>query len=128
MRAFKSKRFARWASSEGLTDSMLLVAVAEMERGLVDADLGGHVYKKRVALGGRGKSGGGRVVLVYRAGDVAFFVRGFAKKDQSNIGHGELAALKDLAKDLLSYSGQELNNAVKDGEFIEVRDNEQINS
>ena len=35
-----------------------LVKVKVMERGLIDADLGGHVVKKRVAIGGRGKSGG----------------------------------------------------------------------
>lgn len=28
-----------------------------MERGLIDADLGGNLYKQRVALPGRGKSG-----------------------------------------------------------------------
>jgi hypothetical protein len=38
-------------------------AVQEMVAGLIDADLGGHVYKKRVAMPGRGKSGGARVIL-----------------------------------------------------------------
>jgi hypothetical protein len=40
-----------------LTDQILCQAVAEMEKGLIDADLGGGVVKKRVALPGRGKSG-----------------------------------------------------------------------
>jgi hypothetical protein len=48
--------------------------------GLIDADLGGHIVKKRVALPGRGKSGGARTLLAYRLGDRAFFVYGFAKK------------------------------------------------
>jgi hypothetical protein len=34
---------------------VLTVAVAEMESGLIDADLGGHVVKKRVASPGRSR-------------------------------------------------------------------------
>ena len=49
MRIFKNKLFDKWAHKEGITDKMLRVDVAEMEDGLIDADLGGHVYKKRVA-------------------------------------------------------------------------------
>ena len=39
----------------GLSDRALLDAVSEMAQGLIDADLGGHVVKKRIALPGRGK-------------------------------------------------------------------------
>ncbi len=46
MQIFKHKAFSKWASREGLTDDALRVAVDEMERGLIDADLGGHVVKK----------------------------------------------------------------------------------
>jgi len=45
MRFFKTKLFGRWAEKEGLEDEALRTAVAELESGLVDADLGGHVYK-----------------------------------------------------------------------------------
>ncbi len=37
--------------------------VEEMVKGLIDADLGGHVYKKRIALPGKGKSGSVRTLL-----------------------------------------------------------------
>jgi hypothetical protein len=43
----------------------LRTAVYEIERGLIDDDLGGHVMKKRVAVGGRGKRGGVRTLLAY---------------------------------------------------------------
>jgi len=46
---------------------------------LIDADLGGHVAKKRVALPGRGKGSGSRTLVVYQQGNKAFFVYGFAK-------------------------------------------------
>jgi hypothetical protein len=42
---------------------MLCAAVEEIASGLIEADLGGHVLKKRVALAGRGKSGGARVLI-----------------------------------------------------------------
>ena len=57
-RVFKTRYFARWMRKTELTNIALYEAVAEMVRGLVDADLGGGVVKKRVALPGRGKSGG----------------------------------------------------------------------
>ena len=52
MRIFKNKAFDKWAAKEGLTDDALRAAVSEIERGLVDAELGGHVLKKWVALVG----------------------------------------------------------------------------
>ena len=71
MQIFQTKWFARWAAKEGLQSSALILAVAEMQQGLVDVNLidvnlGGHVFKKRVALAGRGKSGGVRTLLALK--------------------------------------------------------------
>ena len=44
-RSFKVKTFERWMRKAGLTDAMLRVAVEEMSRGLIDANLGGHLVK-----------------------------------------------------------------------------------
>ena len=52
-----------------LNDAMLCQAVSEMERGLLDADLGGGVLKKRIALPGRGKRGGIRTLVATNQGD-----------------------------------------------------------
>ena len=121
MRALKSRAFSRWAAKEGLTDSLLWAAVEEMERGLVDADLGGHVYKKRIALEGRGKSSGARTLLIYRVAEIAVFVYGFAKRDRANISSAELAELKEVAKSLLGHSEGELDLLLETGELLEVR-------
>jgi hypothetical protein len=120
MQVFKSKWFQKWAASEGLDDRALLAAVEEMESGLIDARLGGHVIKKRVALPGRGKRGGSRTLVVYQQADKAFFVYGFAKNERANISDKELKALKLLATELLSYTKPALAKAVKAGELIEV--------
>lgn len=56
MQVFKTRVFAKWSRDEGPGDEALASAVAEMERGLIDARLGGQVVKKRVALSGRGNA------------------------------------------------------------------------
>lgn len=123
MRIYKNKAFSKWARKEGVSDSALEAAVEEMAKGLVDADLGGQVYKKRVAVGGKGKSGGVRTLLAYKVDDKAFFVYGFAKNARANIKDDELKALKLYARTLFGYSDGELSKAVQAGILIEVNGN-----
>lgn len=120
MRIFKTRVFSRWASKEGMSDASLIKAINEMNGGLIDADLGSNVYKKRIAGNGRGKSGGRRTVVAYKSGNKAFFVYGFAKNARANITQAEFAALKRLAKELLNYSEGELKQAIKQSELIQV--------
>lgn len=120
MRVFKTRMFTRWADKEGVSNAALLVAMDEISRGLVDANLGGHVFKKRVGIGGRGKSGGVRTLLALRAGDRAFFVFGFAKSERSNVSDKELETLKRLAAQLLGYDARELREALSTGKLYEV--------
>ena len=120
MRIFKNKAFSKWASKENLDDESLSLSVKEMDNGLIGADLGSHVYKKRIAIAGRGKSGGVRTLLVYMAGTTAYFIYGFAKNVRENIKDNELKGLKTYAGILLNYSDKELNQAVKTGALIEV--------
>jgi hypothetical protein len=120
MRVFKTRMFARWADKEGVSDAALLAAMDEISRGLIDANLGGHVFKKRVGIGGRGKSGGVRTLLALRVGDRAFFVFGFAKNERSNVSDKELETLKRLASQLLGYDARELREALSTGKLYEV--------
>jgi hypothetical protein len=111
-RVFKTRPFSRWARKAGLIDAALCVAVAEMANGLIDADLGGGVVKKRVALPGRGKSGGSRTLVATNKADRWFFVFGFEKNERANINDKELEALQATAADLLKLSADELDDAV----------------
>jgi hypothetical protein len=122
MHAFKTKWFAKWAVGQNLADATLAVAVEEIRQGLVDAELGGEVVKKRVALPGKGKRGSTRTLVAFRHGDKAFFIYGFAKNERANISAKELQALKLLARELLSYAKPALTKAVAAGELIEVKD------
>jgi hypothetical protein len=120
MRVFKNKPFARFARKAGLADKALLKAITDAEQGLVDADLGGGVLKQRVARDGGGKSGGFRTIILFRLGERAFFVLGFAKSDRDNIRDDELAAFKLLAAALLAYDDVALATAVAAGVLLEV--------
>lgn len=124
MQVYKSKWFSKWADKEDVTDRDLSAAVEEMANGLIDADLGGHVMKKRVALQGQGKSGGARTLLAFKVGDKAFFMYGFAKNQQDNINAKELKALKAMAKQVLGYAPAQLKMVLNAGEFIKVNHDE----
>jgi len=91
-----------------------------MVQGLADADLGGGVLKKRVAIDGRGKSGGVRTLIATNKGDRWFFVFGFAKNARANIADAELRALQLLAADLLQLDHCQLKEAIKDGSLLEI--------
>ena len=120
MRGFKHKPFARFARKAGLDDEVLRQAIDAAERGLVDADLGGGVIKQRVARQGGGKSGGFRTIVLFRLGERAFFVHGFAKSDLGNIRADELAAFRMLASHLLAYDDAALAAAVEAGALMEI--------
>lgn len=104
----------------GLTDSLLLEAVNEMAAGLIDADLGGGVVKKRIALPGRGKRGGARTLVATNKGDRWFFVFGFEKNERDSISKEELEALQDLASSLLGLTASQLEAAIPDGTLQEI--------
>src|SRR5581483_11762489 len=119
-RVFKTRHFARWARKAGLTDQALCEAVSEMEGGLIDADLGSYLVKKRISLPGRGKRGGARAIVATNLGSRWFYLVGFAKNEQANLTVEELEALKLLAEDLLSLSVSGLDTAVKARELKEI--------
>ena len=123
LRTFKTKPFARFARREGIGDGALCDAVARIANGLVDADLGGGVFKQRIARPGRGRSGGVRALLVLRRGDCAFFVHGFAKSDRANLRRTELGAVRALADEMLGLDEAGVEAMLANGTISEVNCN-----
>ncbi|MHB8256732.1 MAG: type II toxin-antitoxin system RelE/ParE family toxin [Acidiferrobacterales bacterium] len=121
MKIYKTKWFHRWAAKEGLNAAVLRAAIVEMEQGLADA-LGGYLYKKRIAIPGRGKRGGARTLVAFRRGSSAFFIYGYPQNERANVTDRELGALRLLAKELLGYSEQQLATAIQAGELFEMND------
>ena len=120
MRIFKHRRFCQWAKSERLADETLKGIVSEIESGLHDGNLGAGLYKKRVAMSGRGKRGGYRVLLAFKHDDRTFFIYGFSKNDKSNIDDKETTVYKELAQVLLNANEITLTHMIQVGSLIEV--------
>ena len=95
-------------------------AVNRIDKGSIDADLGGGLFKQRVARPGQGRSGGWRTIIVYRAGDRAVFVHGFAKRAKSNLSPRELVELKRLAGVILAMKPAGVRDMIASGDWIEV--------
>lgn len=120
MRIFKNAWFERFARKQKIQDDMLLEAVLRAEQGLIDADLGSGVIKQRVARPGQGRSGGYRTLILYRQTHRAFFVYGFAKSQQANIGKEEETAFKKAARHVLELTDDQLAALIQNGQFSEV--------
>jgi hypothetical protein len=120
VRVFKNTWFARFADKEGITDGELKEAVNQLESGQADVDLGGGVYKVRVARQGEGKSGGYRVIVFFKSEGRTFFVYGFAKSDLGNIDEKQLRRFKKAAKVSLAYTDRQLDELVKNKWFSEI--------
>ena len=120
MRIFKNAWFKRFARRERIGDATLAKVIDRAEKGAVDADLGGNVIKQRMARPGGGKSGGYRTIIVFRQGDKAFFVYGFAKKELDNISRDELKGFKQAAKELLALSDEQIERLIEMGGLTEI--------
>ena len=120
MAIYKTRWFDRWARKQSLSTRSLCEAVREMAAGLYEADLGGGLFKKRIARQGHGKRGGFRTLVATNKANRWFFVFGFPKNERSNIDKDEEDALKELAAHLLSLTLPAIAKAQGAGELMEV--------
>ncbi len=120
MRILKYRAFHQWAKAERLTDSSLKVAINEIEQGLFEANLGGGLYKKRVARKGQGKRGGYRTIVAFKQSNRFVFMYGFAKNECDNISNKEEIIYKKLAKYYLEITDSKLDVLIKNSELFEV--------
>ncbi|MCY3816915.1 MAG: type II toxin-antitoxin system RelE/ParE family toxin [Gammaproteobacteria bacterium] len=120
MQTFKTKAFARFADREGVRDAALCEAVRRVRAGAIDADLGGGVIKQRIARRGGGRSGGIRAIMLFRRGELAFFVYGFAKSSRKNLRRDELKVYRRLADEMLNLADERLEAALANRTIIEV--------
>ena len=120
IRIYKTKTFDRWLRKTELTDEVLRNAVVEMAAGLIDADLGAGVFKKRVALAGRGKRSGARTLVASNLGDRWFFLFGFEKSERTNVSDQELKVLQITGQTFLRWSTAEISIALREGHLKEI--------
>jgi hypothetical protein len=116
LRVFASKPFMRFARRFGIDDEVLWKVV----NGACDADLGGGVFKYRLARKGEGSSGGARALIAMKAGQRAVLMFGFEKKDLANIEPDELRGYRKAAKIYLGYSEEEMTAIVREKALFEI--------
>ena len=121
LQVLATKSFSRWMRKNKVSQQNIAAAAAEMAEGLIDADLGGHVVKKRVALGGRGKRSGARTIVATNFGNKWIYIFGFEKSERGNIEASELKALQELSKTLLELTIDETSAAILHGELLEMK-------
>lgn len=124
MAIYLTRRCLRNVRRMQLQDYQLQKAAAEVLAGRYDADLGGGVIKKRVAIAG-GKRGGARFIVFFRRQETLFFYDGWAKADVSGKGakeieDDELEAYKVMAKTYLSWDAGQIQKLLDAGMLIEV--------
>jgi hypothetical protein len=108
-RVFKTKTFSRWAR-KSLPDSALCKAAREIELGLFEADLGGGLCKKRVALPGQGKSGSSRTLVAKKHKEAIFFLAGREKSDPgTDFSDSEIEAAKIIGSALQAADALKLD-------------------
>lgn len=122
MRVFKGKQFSRWAAGEAISDSDLCQAATEAFFGQYDADLGGYLFKKRIARQDGGKSGGFRTILGIRKSDSKriFFLYGFPKNVRANITSRERSALSANAAALVNSTDRQIEELKDKGTILEM--------
>jgi hypothetical protein len=120
MAIYVTRWFARWANQQGLSKESLCRAVREMRERLYEANLGGHLLKKRIARPGGGKSGGFRSLVATNFGGLWVFLYGFAKGDQENLEPDEVRELRKWAKAFVEMTPLELVKAEEIGEITRI--------
>jgi len=106
----------RFARRFGIGDEALWDTVS----GPYDADLGGGVFKYRLARVGEGSSGGARALIAMKVGKRAVLMFGFEKKNMANIKPDELKAYRKAAEIYLGYTESEITTIVKQKALFEI--------
>jgi len=120
LKLFKFPWFSHFARKEHISDVALRQVADQLESGLFEADLGGGVYKKRLARPGRGKSAGYRLIIFFKRDGLTFFVYAYAKSRQENILASDLAAFKKLAGEVLEMTEEQIVAGLEAGRFEEI--------
>jgi len=119
MQVYETKKFKKWAAKNKIADEKLLNAISEIDNDLGIVDLGGSLYKARIAKN-KGKSGGYRTIIIYKKEFRSLFIHGFEKNKINNISNSELSIFKKNAGDFLEYSEAEIKKMLELGEILKL--------
>jgi hypothetical protein len=113
MAVYKLKKFVKWQLDYDVSNTQLLDTIKEIDEAPKKGNIGKFLYKKRIGLEGIGKSGGHRVIVAAKLHENYFFMYGFQKNEKDNLDIKETKIFKELAKDYISYTNEQLQFAVQ---------------
>jgi hypothetical protein len=111
-------------NKEGITDNELKEMVKQLENGQFYANLGGGVYKMQLARPSEGKSGGYRVIVIFKSEFRTFFTYCFPKSKRDNIEDDELRLYKKQAKENFALTEEQINQWLRAQTLIEIEQEE----
>jgi hypothetical protein len=125
MRVFLVPQVARLMRKERLPDAVLCRPAREVWAGMLgagEANLGGGLFKKRIARPGGGKSGGYRVIVAYRQPKTerVLFIYAFAKNAASTLTPQGHEALARVAAAFLAADDRQIAMLLASGDVGEV--------
>ncbi|MFC3907735.1 type II toxin-antitoxin system RelE/ParE family toxin [Legionella dresdenensis] len=128
MKHYKIKKFTREAKKELVNDALLIDTINDFlnldTQNQNQYSLGSGLYKLRLATKeGRGKSGGSRTILAYKANNKIIWLHLFSKNEKGNVTASELKKLKLLSTILLNLSETDIQSMINMGELLEVDKN-----
>jgi len=119
MAIYQIKKFHKWAKKNKVAKEKLIEAIESIDGGSGIVDLGGGLYKVRIAKD-KGKSGGYRTVIVHRKGFRSLFLHGYEKNEKANISNAELVFFKNYAADFLNYSEEGIEKLLEMGDILKL--------
>lgn len=123
----KTKDFTRTARKENVDDASLREAVRRAEKGQIDAQLGRHLIKQRIARPGSGRSGGFRTIVFHMEGKGAVFLYLFPKNRKASLTATEENAYRAFAVELGRLTTQNLKDLVVLRGWTEINGDEDDN-
>jgi hypothetical protein len=116
---YQIKEFHKWAKKNKISKEKLIEAVKSIGDGSGTVDLGGGLYKVRIAKN-KGKSSGYRTIIVHRKDFRSLFLHGFEKNEKANISSAELAFFKNYAEDFLNYPEEGIEKLMEMGDIFKL--------
>jgi hypothetical protein len=121
MEIYVTKEFARLARKNDVSEADLIEAVRRAMDGLIDANIGAHLIKQRVARKGGGRRGGFRTIVFLMEGDRAVFLHLFEKSRQANLSDHEQETYREFARNLAALTKPAFRKLVEKRKWKEIK-------
>lgn len=120
MRVFKTKWFKRFLKKESISEEKINQTIQDILEGKIDGDYRRGLVKQRLARDNQGKSGGYRIIVLFKVKHRMFFVFGFAKSNRENVTSIEEESFRKLASYYFALSDKELEMLLLNHELTEI--------